>query len=213
MVLMVVSMATYAFLPIDNFWLKFAARIALLPLIIGASYELIRFAARRQGFELPLAPQGTAFQQAAWQALAAIPYGETRSYAQQAAVIGRPTATRAIGAANGRNPLPIVVPCHRVIAAGGGEEEDLGFCRPPLGIPRQKKLADFLGAGAAAGLAGEDDFLAVTAQPFGQKPRLGGLARPVDPFKSDETALSHPWRSMFPQQKGKSCAKGQSPRS
>ena len=77
------------------------------------------FAGRRRQFELPLAPQGTEFQRAAWQALAKIPYGETRSYAQQAAGLGRPAATRAVGAANGRNPLPIVLPCHRVIGANG----------------------------------------------------------------------------------------------
>lgn len=77
------------------------------------------FEGRRQTFELPVAPQGTAFQRAAWQALSAIPFGETRSYAQQAAALGRPTATRAVGAANGRNPLPIVLPCHRVIGTNG----------------------------------------------------------------------------------------------
>lgn len=77
------------------------------------------FEGRRQTFELPLAPQGTDFQRAAWQALAAIPFGETRSYAHQAAALGKPTATRAVGAANGRNPLPIVLPCHRVIGANG----------------------------------------------------------------------------------------------
>lgn len=77
------------------------------------------FEGRRQTFELPVAPQGTAFQRAAWQALSAIPFGETRSYAQQAAALRRPTATRAVGAANGRNPLPIVLPCHRVIGTNG----------------------------------------------------------------------------------------------
>jgi methylated-DNA-[protein]-cysteine S-methyltransferase len=77
------------------------------------------FAGQRRHFELPLAPQGTEFQRAAWQALAAIPFGETRSYAQQAAALGKPAATRAVGAANGRNPLPIVLPCHRVIGANG----------------------------------------------------------------------------------------------
>lgn len=73
----------------------------------------------RQRFELSLAPRGTDFQRAAWQALAEIGFGETRSYAQQAAAIGRPTAVRAVGAANGRNPLPIVLPCHRVIGGNG----------------------------------------------------------------------------------------------
>lgn len=78
------------------------------------------FAGTRRAFDLPLDPTGTSFQQQAWAALREIPYGETRSYAEQAAAIGRPSAVRAIGAANGRNPLTIVVPCHRVIGAGGG---------------------------------------------------------------------------------------------
>ncbi|MDH3706004.1 MAG: methylated-DNA--[protein]-cysteine S-methyltransferase [Acidimicrobiia bacterium] len=77
------------------------------------------FSGRRTTFDLPLAPDGTDFQRQAWTALRAIPYGETRTYAQQAEAIGRPTAVRAIGAANGRNPLPVVVPCHRVIGADG----------------------------------------------------------------------------------------------
>lgn len=77
------------------------------------------FAGTRRVFDLPLSPHGTAFQRAVWQALAQIPFGETASYAQLAARLGRPTATRAVGAANGRNPLPIVVPCHRVIGADG----------------------------------------------------------------------------------------------
>lgn len=77
------------------------------------------FEGRRHCFDLPLAPAGTPFQRAAWEALARIPFGETRSYAQQATALGRPTATRAVGAANGRNPLPIVLPCHRVIGANG----------------------------------------------------------------------------------------------
>ncbi len=73
------------------------------------------FAGTRTAFDLPLDLQGTPFQLAAWQALAAIPYGETRTYGEQADRIGRPTAVRAIGAANGRNPVSIVLPCHRVI--------------------------------------------------------------------------------------------------
>jgi methylated-DNA-[protein]-cysteine S-methyltransferase len=77
------------------------------------------FAGRRRGFDLPLAPQGTGFQREVWRALATIPYGETVSYAQLAARVGRPKAMRAVGAANGRNPLPIVLPCHRVIGADG----------------------------------------------------------------------------------------------
>ena len=78
------------------------------------------FAGERQQFELPLALAGTPFQRSVYDALRAIPYGETRSYSDIAAAIGRPKAVRAVGAANGRNPLPIVVPCHRVIGKRGG---------------------------------------------------------------------------------------------
>src|SRR6476469_7753136 len=77
------------------------------------------FAGKRRTFDLPLAPRGTEFQLDVWQALRAIPYAETISYAQLATRIGKPSAMRAVGAANGRNPLPIVVPCHRVIGADG----------------------------------------------------------------------------------------------
>lgn len=77
------------------------------------------FAGRRRNFELPLRPRGTDFQRAVWSALREIPFGETRTYAQQAAAIRRPKAVRAVGAANGRNPLWIVVPCHRVIGKDG----------------------------------------------------------------------------------------------
>lgn len=68
---------------------------------------------------LPLRMEGTYFQQAVWKALQTIPYGETRTYGQIARMIGRPKAVRAVGAACGRNPLPIVVPCHRVVGADG----------------------------------------------------------------------------------------------
>ena len=74
----------------------------------------------RSGFDLPLEAHGTDFQRAVWGALERIPYGQTRSYADIAAAIGRPGAARAVGQANRRNPLPIVVPCHRVVAADGG---------------------------------------------------------------------------------------------
>ncbi|PAT43018.1 methylated-DNA--[protein]-cysteine S-methyltransferase [Vandammella animalimorsus] len=90
------------------------------PLLTEAARQLGEyFAGQRRAFDLPLAPQGTDFQQRVWQALRAIPYGQTRSYAQLAAAIGQPKAMRAVGAANGRNPLSIVVPCHRVIGANG----------------------------------------------------------------------------------------------
>lgn len=91
-----------------------------LPVFLQLRQELSEyFAGQRQRFELRLAPVGSDFQQAAWLALIRIPYGQTRSYGQQAAAIGRPAAVRAVAAANGRNPIAIVVPCHRVIAANG----------------------------------------------------------------------------------------------
>lgn len=77
------------------------------------------FAGELTDFDLPLAPQGTAFQQRVWKALQSIPYGETRSYRDIAIQIGQPEAVRAVGAANGQNPLPIIIPCHRVIGADG----------------------------------------------------------------------------------------------
>ena len=88
----------------------------LLPVI-----EQLRayFGGELQRFDLPLSPSGSEFQQAVWQALAQIPYGETISYSTLAARLGRPRAVRAVGAANGANPLPIVLPCHRVIGSNG----------------------------------------------------------------------------------------------
>lgn len=77
------------------------------------------FTGSRRDFDLPLDLRGTEFQVAAWRALADIPYGHTASYGQQAASIGRPKAVRAIGGANGRNPVAIVLPCHRIVGADG----------------------------------------------------------------------------------------------
>ncbi len=77
------------------------------------------FAGKRREFEVPLAPDGTPFQQIVWRALLAIPFGETRSYGEIARAIRRPAASRAVGLANGRNPIAIIVPCHRVIGANG----------------------------------------------------------------------------------------------
>lgn len=76
-------------------------------------------AGRRQAFSLALAPKGTEFQRAVWQQLMAIPFGDTQSYSQIATAIGRPKAVRAVGAANGANPIAIIVPCHRVIGKNG----------------------------------------------------------------------------------------------
>jgi methylated-DNA-[protein]-cysteine S-methyltransferase len=77
------------------------------------------FAGRRRDFDLPLAPRGTAFQQRVWDSLCRIPFGAVRTYGDIARAIGQPLAVRAVGQANGRNPLPIVIPCHRVIAGDG----------------------------------------------------------------------------------------------
>ena len=77
------------------------------------------FRGERQTFDLPLAPRGTAFQQRVWNALLTIPFGETRSYLEIARQIESPAAVRAVGAANGRNPIAIVIPCHRVIGSNG----------------------------------------------------------------------------------------------
>ena len=102
------------------------------------------FAGRRTTFSLPLDFAGTDFQKRVWQALLTIPYGETRTYAQIARQIGSPAAVRAVGAANGRNPISIVAPCHRVIGsdgelrgfAGGLENKAwlLGLESPRLGL-------------------------------------------------------------------------------
>jgi methylated-DNA-[protein]-cysteine S-methyltransferase len=77
------------------------------------------FAGKLRQFDLLLAPAGTAFQREVWGTLQTIPYGETLSYGELARRIGKPNAFRAVGAANGRNPLPIIIPCHRVIGANG----------------------------------------------------------------------------------------------
>jgi methylated-DNA-[protein]-cysteine S-methyltransferase len=77
------------------------------------------FAGKRNGFSIPLDLRGTSFQKRVWEALLGIPFGETRTYGQLAAQVRNPRATRAVGAANGRNPISIIVPCHRVIGSSG----------------------------------------------------------------------------------------------
>jgi methylated-DNA-[protein]-cysteine S-methyltransferase len=78
------------------------------------------FGGELTAFELEVAPEGTPFQVEVWRALSTIPYGDTCSYAAVAEQVGRPSASRAVGQANGRNPISVVIPCHRVVAAGGG---------------------------------------------------------------------------------------------
>jgi methylated-DNA-[protein]-cysteine S-methyltransferase len=94
------------------------------------------FAGGLRDFDLPLAPHGTPFQRDVWSALRDIPYGETISYAQLAVTVGRPDAARAVGAANGRNPIAVVIPCHRVIGASGALTGYGG------GLPRKRLLLD-----------------------------------------------------------------------
>ena len=98
------------------------------------------FAGRLRRFDLPLDLRGTDFQLRVWRELERIPYGETRSYLQIAEAIGAPRAVRAVGAANGANPIPIVVPCHRVIGAGG---KLVGYGG---GLPLKKRLLQLEGA-------------------------------------------------------------------
>lgn len=90
------------------------------PVLVAAATQLREyFAGDRKEFELPLSPAGTQFQLAVWQRLREIPYGTTISYGELARRVGNPAASRAVGLANGRNPIAIVVPCHRVIGANG----------------------------------------------------------------------------------------------
>ena len=90
------------------------------PVLAEAVRQLTEyFAGERTTFDLPLAPAGTDFQQSAWEALRGIPFGVTVSYGEQAAAMGDKRKARAVGAANGRNPIPIVVPCHRVVGSNG----------------------------------------------------------------------------------------------
>ena len=98
------------------------------------------FAGRRRGFDLPLAPQGTEFQKDVWRALSKIPFGHTISYRDLALKIGRESATRAVGAANGANPISIILPCHRVI---GADNRLTGYGG---GLPAKKYLLELEGA-------------------------------------------------------------------
>lgn len=102
-----------------------------------AATELVQYlAGKRQTFDVPLAPQGTEFQQVVWKALEDIPYGQTRTYAELATAIGKPTAARAVGGANNKNPLPIFIPCHRVVGANG---KLVGYA---YGLPIKEFLLD-----------------------------------------------------------------------
>ncbi|MCY4489504.1 MAG: methylated-DNA--[protein]-cysteine S-methyltransferase [Deltaproteobacteria bacterium] len=123
------------------------------------------FAGGRKHFDLPVAPAGTPFQLRAWRALQDIPYGETRSYGEQARALGRPAAVRAVGAANGHNPIPIVIPCHRVIGGDGrltGYAGGLDIKKHLLDLERRhvvdhtREVPAGPGAGATADLFGRE---------------------------------------------------------
>ena len=105
------------------------------------------FAGRRRVFDLPLAPRGTEFQRAVWRVLRTIPLGETRSYGELAQQLGQPSASRAVGAANGKNPISIIVPCHRVIGSTGHLTGYAG------GVPAKRWLLDHEHASAGGGRA------------------------------------------------------------
>lgn len=102
----------------DN-WMPVALSEAPRVLRIAHAQLHDYFAGQRRHFDLPLAPRGTAFQMRVWRTLTEIPFGHTWTYKQLASACGNANAMRAVGAANGRNPLPIVLPCHRVIGADG----------------------------------------------------------------------------------------------
>lgn len=91
-----------------------------VPVLLEAKRQLEEyFAGKRQNFDLPLAPKGTPFQMAVWQALSEIPYGETTTYGALAERVDRPKAARAVGMALNKNPIPIIIPCHRVVGKNG----------------------------------------------------------------------------------------------
>jgi methylated-DNA-[protein]-cysteine S-methyltransferase len=111
-----------------------------------SGFEIVRsqlaeyFALQRRAFSFPIAPNGTAFQQSVWRLLRDIPYGETWTYRQLADAIGNRAAVRAVGLANGKNPISIVIPCHRVIGTGGGLTGYAG------GLDRKRLLLEMEGA-------------------------------------------------------------------
>ncbi|MGL6258857.1 methylated-DNA--[protein]-cysteine S-methyltransferase [Vibrio sp. WXL103] len=107
------------------------------PVLLAAKQQITEFfSGRRTQFDLPLKTQGTDFQQSVWRALQDIPFGETWSYKQLAEHIGKPKAVRAVGAANGKNPISVIIPCHRVVANDGRLSGYAG------GVERKRALLD-----------------------------------------------------------------------
>lgn len=120
------------------------------PILVRTARQLEEyFAGTRRSFDLDLDFAGTAFQRAVWAALLTIPFGQTRTYSQIAAQIGHPAAVRAVGAANGRNPISIVAPCHRVIGASG---KLTGFAG---GLEAKERLLTLEGGRTGIGKTGE----------------------------------------------------------
>jgi methylated-DNA-[protein]-cysteine S-methyltransferase len=124
---------------------------ARTPVLARTAAQLAEyFAGERRDFDIPIAPHGTDFQQRVWRELVKIPFGETRTYGELAHALDHPTASRAVGAANGKNPLSILVPCHRVIAGSGALTGYAGGIAAKrwllehearlLGAPRQQPL-------------------------------------------------------------------------
>jgi methylated-DNA-[protein]-cysteine S-methyltransferase len=117
-----------------------------LPIFGRAASELTEFfAGTRTHFDLPLAPTGTAFQRTVWDAIATVPYGETIAYRELAVRAGRPASIRAAGAATGRNPLSVFIPCHRIVGSDGaltGYAGGLDRKRALLALERGEGLAD-----------------------------------------------------------------------
>ncbi len=114
---------------------------AMHPVLVQAKQELQEyFAGTRQAFDVPIDAQGTDFQRTVWRALCTIPYGTTISYQQLADLIGNPRAVRAVGLANGKNPISVIVPCHRVIGKNG---QLTGYAG---GIERKQELLTLEGA-------------------------------------------------------------------
>ncbi|MDI3417413.1 methylated-DNA--[protein]-cysteine S-methyltransferase [Streptomyces luteolus] len=126
--------------PEENFGLRVAPDEA--PFAEAARQLGEYFTGDRHTFDLPLHLAGTPFQRRVWEGLSTIPYGETRTYGELAAQLGKPNASRAVGLANGKNPLGIVVPCHRVVGANGSLTGYGG------GLDRKRRLLELEGSGA-----------------------------------------------------------------
>jgi len=142
------------------------AQIGRSDVLVRAAAQLAEyFAGERRVFDLPLAPAGTEFQRAVWHALARIPFGVTCSYGDLARVIGRPSASRAVGAANGANPIAIILPCHRVIGASGALTGYGG------GLPMKRWLLDHERACVQPSLPGHRAVRAQPADPRDRAPR------------------------------------------